>query len=487
MCIYGIISGEKKQMCEEKNCSAVFDAFDVEQPYIDAVWAENERIFGETGKRPQAFIETFGCQQNEADSERIAGMAVRMGYGITDSPDDASLIVVNTCAVREHAEKRALSFIGQYKKLKERDPSLLIGVGGCMVSQEHRVEQIKRSYPYVDFVFGTSSFYRLPELIVKKRQIGKRIFCSQHEHVVPEHLPVRRASDYRAWVSVMYGCNNFCTYCIVPYVRGRERSRDRLDIVSEVRELIESGYKDITLLGQNVNSYGKDRGDGYTFPDLLEELAAIPGDYLLRFMTSHPKDASDRLIEVMARNPHIAKCFHLPMQAGSDDVLRRMNRKYDFARYYSIIEKIRREMPECVITSDIMVGFPGERDEDFEETLRALERVRFDMTYSFIYSPRKGTPAAEEEQVPDAVKSQRFNRLLEVQNAISCEKNQPAVGRVLRVLCDGISKNDPAFYSGRTEGNKLVFFRGEPGDRGCFLNVRIDSAESFALYGEVVR
>lgn len=474
-------------MCEEKKSNAVFNAFDREQPYIDAVRAENERFFVETGVRPRVFVETFGCQQNEADSERIAGMAIMMGYEISDSPDDASLIVVNTCAIREHAEKRALSFIGQYKKLKERNPELLIGVGGCMVSQEHRVEQIKRSYPYVDFVFGTSSFYRLPELIAKKRQIGKRIFCSDTEHVVPEHLPVRRESDYRAWVSVMYGCNNFCTYCIVPYVRGRERSRDRADIIKEVRELVEAGYKDITLLGQNVNSYGKDRGNGYTFPDLLEELAAIPGDYLLRFMTSHPKDASDRLIEVMAKSPHIAKCFHLPMQAGSDDVLRRMNRKYDFSHYDSIIEKIRCAMPECVITSDIMVGFPGETDTDFEDTLRALDKVRFDMTYSFIYSPRKGTPAAEEIQVPDAVKSERFNRLLEVQNAISCEKNQPSVGCVLRVLCDGISKNDPAFYCGRTEGNKLVFFKGETGDRGRFLNVRIDSAESFALYGEVVR
>ena len=487
MCNYSRNSGEKQQMCEEKKHSAVFDAFETEKPYIDAVFAENERIFSETGERPQAFVETFGCQQNEADSERIAGMAVRMGYEITASPDNASLIVVNTCAVREHAEKRALSFIGQYKKLKAQNPNLLIGVGGCMVSQSHRVEQVKRSYPYVDFVFGTSSFYRLPELIAKKKQLQKRVFCSEAEHVVPEHLPVRRASDYRAWVSVMYGCNNFCTYCIVPYVRGRERSRDRADIVKEVRELIEGGYKDITLLGQNVNSYGKDRGDGYTFPDLLEELAAIPGDYLLRFMTSHPKDASDRLIEVMAKNPHIAKCFHLPMQAGSDDVLRRMNRRYDFARYRSIIEKIRREMPDCVITSDIMVGFPGESDADFEDTLRALDTVQFDMTYSFIYSPRKGTPAAEEEQIPDGVKSERFNRLLEKQNAISREKNQPAVGRVLRVLCDGISKNDPAFYCGRTEGNKLVFFHGDTDDRGQFLDVRIDSAESFALYGEVIR
>ena len=470
--------------CEKK--SAVFNAYEVEQPYIDAVRAENDRFFAQTGARPLAYIETFGCQQNEADSERMAGMALRMGYEITDTPEKASLITVNTCAVREHAEKRALSFIGQYKKLKEKNPSLLIGVGGCMVSRPQRVEQIKRSYPYVDFVFGTSSFYRLPELIARRMQGSKRLFCSEAEYVVPECLPVRRGSDYRAWVSVMYGCNNFCTYCIVPYTRGRERSRNREDIVREVRELIDAGYKDITLLGQNVNSYGKDRDDGYTFPDLLEELAAIPGDYLLRFMTSHPKDASDRLIEVMARNPHIAKCFHLPMQAGSDDVLRRMNRRYDFARYYSIIEKIRKEMPDCVITSDVMVGFPGETDADFEDTLRAIEAVRFDMIYSFIYSPREGTPAAKEEQIPDAVKSARFDRLLKIQTDIMYEKNQTSVGETVRVLCDGISKNDENTYSGRTEGNKIVFFDAEEKDCGTFVNVRIQSAESFAMRGEIV-
>ena len=474
-------------MCEGIKQDAVFNAYEVEAPYMKLVRAENERAFAESGNRPRVYIETFGCQQNEADSERLLGMALEMGYDATDSPKDASLILVNTCAVREHAEKRALSFIGQYKRLKAENPSLLIGVGGCMVSQEHRVEQLKKSYPYVDFVFGTSSFYRLPELIVKRRERGKRVFHSQHEYVVPEALPVCRKSDYRAWVSVMYGCNNFCTYCIVPYVRGRERSRDHRDVVNEVRALIEQGYKDITLLGQNVNSYGKDRGDGYTFPDLIEELAAIPGEYLLRFMTSHPKDASDRLIEVMARNPHVARCFHLPLQAGSDRILKRMNRHYDMERYYAIVEKIRREMPDCVVTSDIMVGFPGESDEDFENTLRALERIRFDMTYSFIYSPRKGTPAAEEEQIPDEKKGERMNRLLEVQNAISCEKNREAVGKRLRVLCDGVSKNDPAFYSGRTDGNKLVFFKGEESDRGRFLTVRIDAAESFALYGEVVR
>ena len=465
--------------------STAFDAVEREKEYIAWVKQDNDRITAETGKRPLVYSETFGCQQNEADSEKLLGLSVMMGFLVTDKKEDADLIVVNTCAVREHAEKRALSFIGQYKKLKEQKPSLLIGVGGCMVSKPDRIEQVKKSYPYVDFVFGTSSFYRLPELICKRRMGSKRIFCETEEYTVPEGLPAVRQSDYRAWVSVMYGCNNFCTYCIVPYVRGRERSRDKEDIIREVQDLISRGYKDITLLGQNVNSYGKDLGDGYTFPDLLDELASIPGDYLIRFMTSHPKDASDRLIEVMAKHPHIAKCFHLPMQAGSDRVLQRMNRRYNAKHYKSIIEKIRAAMPDCVITSDIMIGFPGETEEDLLDTLRALSEIRFDMIYSFIYSVRPGTPAATmEDQIPDDVKNARFNRLLELQNAISYEKNLPLVGKTVRILCDGESKNNPEFFGGRTEGNKLVFFRGRGEDVGKFVNVRITGAEAFAYTGE---
>lgn len=479
---------ESQGMQEKCPETKVFHAVEHEKQYIEAVKEENESILLRTGCRPLLYMETFGCQQNEADSEKLIGLAELMGYGVTGSVEEASLILVNTCAVREHAEKRALSFIGQYKKLKEQNPALLIGVGGCMVSQTHRVEQIKKSYPYVDFTFDTSAFYRLPELIARRRAGSKRIFCTEDSYTIPEHLPAHRGSDYRAWVSIMYGCNNFCTYCIVPHVRGRERSREPEDIIREVRELVSAGYRDITLLGQNVNSYGKDRKDGYTFPDLLKDLAAIEGDFLLRFMTSHPKDASDRLIEVMASSPRIAKCFHLPLQAGSDDVLCRMNRRYTFAHYASIVEKIRAAMPDCVITSDIMVGFPGETDADFEDTLAALRTVKFDMIYSFIYSVRRGTPAADMEgQVPREVQNARFDRLLALQNEITLEKNLPAVGKTLRVLCDGVSKNDPAFYCGRTEGNKLVFFDGAPSDTGRFCDVKILRAEPFALYGEIVR
>ena len=456
--------------------------------YIARIKKEND-IYANTHGRRRAFVMTFGCQQNEADSEKLSGMAEAMGYELTLIPEEASLILVNTCAVREHAEQKALSVIGQYKHLKNKNPELLIAVCGCMVTQEHRVNEIKHSYPYVDIVFGTSSIHRLPQLIFEKLSKHRRIFCPEESlYLVAEGVPIKRADGVRAWVSVMYGCNNFCSYCIVPYVRGRERSRTKEAVYAEVKELVERGYKDITLLGQNVNSYGKDSGYDYDFADLLELLDTIEGDYMLHFMTSHPKDASHKLIDVMAKGKHIAKHFHLPMQAGSDAVLKAMNRRYTFEKYISIVDYIREKMPDAVITSDIMVGFPGETEEDFEATLSALERARFDMIYSFIYSRRKGTPAAEsEEQVPETVKSARFDRLLTTQNAISLEQNKPLERRTLRVLCDGRSKNNSDVFSGRTEGNKIVFFDGEDSDTGKFLNIFIERADTFALYGKIIR
>ncbi len=456
--------------------------------YIARIKKINDEHAASFGRR-KAFVMTFGCQQNEADSEKLSGMAEAMGYELSDSADGASLIIVNTCAVREHAEQKALSVIGQYKHLKNKDPEMLIAVCGCMVTQEHRVNEIKHSYPYVDIVFGTSSIHRLPQLIAQKLDRGRRIYCPEEsEYLVAEGVPIKRTEGARAWVSVMYGCNNFCSYCIVPYVRGRERSRTKEAVYAEVEELVSAGYKDITLLGQNVNSYGKDSGYDYDFADLLSLLDTIEGDYMLHFMTSHPKDASHKLIDVMASGRHIAKHFHLPMQAGSDAVLAAMNRRYTFEKYISIVDYIREKMPDAVITSDIMVGFPGETEEDFDATIAALERARFDMIFSFIYSRRKGTPAAEaEDQVPDAVKSARFERLLACQNAISLEKNKPLEGRTLRVLCDGRSKNNPNVFSGRTEGGKIVFFDAEDTDAGNFLNVFIERADTFALYGKIKR
>ncbi len=446
--------------------------------------AENEQYYRDTGIRRRAFVLTFGCQQNEADSEKLSGMSEAMGYELVHEPAEADLIMVNTCAIREHAELKALSIVGQYKHLKAKKPSLVIGVCGCMVAQEHRKKDIKFRYPYVNFTFGTASLHCFPQLLLETLSRKKRIHAPEEEvYPVAEDIPVHRESNHRAWVSVMYGCNNFCSYCIVPYVRGRERSREMGKIVEEVRGLVHDGYRDITLLGQNVNSYAKDSGYPYDFADLLAELDRIEGDFTLRFMTSHPKDADRKLIDVMAASRHIAHQFHLPMQSGSDRILHAMNRRYDRARYLDIVQYMREKMPDITITSDIIVGFPGESEEDFEGTMDMLRTVEFDMFYSFIYSPRKGTPAAELEQVDPEVKSERFERLLATQNEIALSKNQALVGRTLRVLCDGVSKNNEALYAGRTDGNKIVFFEATPADVGRFMDVTVQRADPYALWG----
>ena len=440
------------------------------------------------GEAPRCFVLTFGCQQNVADSEKLSGMAVEMGYMLTDDPSSAALILINTCAIREHAEIKALSTVGQYKHLREKNPELLIGICGCMVAQPHRLEQLKRSFPYVSFVLGTSVLHRLPETVAKVLREKKRAFSSAEECVIAEGIPVVRESGYRAWVSIMYGCNNFCSYCIVPYVRGRERSREPQDVIAEVRELVQAGYRDITLLGQNVNSYGKGRADGYDFASLLADLDKIEGDFLLRFMTSHPKDANRRLIDVMASGKHIARHFHLPLQSGSDSVLARMNRRYDREKYLQTLDYMREKMPDIVVTSDIIVGFPGESDADFEDTLSMLSRARFDMIYSFIYSPRKGTPAAEmEDQIPRPVQNERFDRLLALQEGIALAANEPMLNTRVRVLCDGKSKTDAQMLSGRTSGNKIVFFPDDGTAAGEFAEIEIDRVAPFALYGVHVK
>ncbi len=460
---------------------------EIQNSYMSRVRTYTDAKASEMGARPRAFVLTLGCQQNQSDSEKLCGMAESMGYEISDVPEGTHLIIVNTCAIREHAEKRALSLVGQYKHLKAQNPDLIIAVGGCMTAQAHRVDTLKGSYPYVDILFGTSSIYRFPEFLCERLARGKRVLRSDEpENTVAEDMPVRRESSYRAWVSVMYGCNNFCSYCIVPYVRGRERSRRRECIIEEVCGLVADGYRDITLLGQNVNSYGKDLDTDYDFADLLAELDKIEGDYLLHFMTSHPKDASHRLIDVMASGKHIARHFHLPMQSGSDSVLQSMNRKYDTKKYLGIVDYIREKMPDATLSSDIIVGFPDESEQDFEGTLDMLEKVKFDMIFSFIYSPRRGTPAAEREQIPEKIKSERFERLLNLQNQISLGVNKELEGKVLRVLCDGKSKNKEAAICGRTEGTKIVFFDGDESMTGKFVNVKIERAETFALYGKVL-
>ncbi len=437
---------------------------------------------------PKACVVTYGCQQNEADSERIMGTLHEMGYEPTAEPKDADIIIVNTCAVRDHAEKKALSITGGYKHLKNKKPSLIIGVCGCMVSKSDMSDKIKHSYPYIDIVFGTENLWKLPEILYRTIKEDKRMFFPNlGEPVVAEGIPVQRESGYKAWVSIMYGCNNFCTYCIVPYVRGRERSRRPEDIIKEVRELVADGYKEITLLGQNVNSYGKEFGEECDFAELLSRICEIEGDFLVRFMTSHPKDASRKLIDVMAANDKIAKHFHLPVQSGSDRILKEMNRHYDREAYLSLIRYMREKMPDICISTDIIVGFPGETDADFEDTISIVKEVGYDMMYSFIYSKRTGTPAAEmENQIPENITGERFARLIDTQNEISLTKNQPYTNKTVRVLVDGRSKNNPDKFSGRTEGNKIVLFDGDDSMTGGFVMVHITEAQTFALKGEVV-
>ncbi len=441
------------------------------------------------GKTPRAYIMTFGCQQNEADSERLAGLAAAMGYEPADTYSGCSLVLVNTCAVREHAEKKALSSIGQLKHEKNLDPSMIIGVGGCMVSQQHRADALKNSFPYVDFSFCTTELWRVP-IFVRDRIAGQKrrfpdVTSSLADTDFSEEVPVLRKSKTRAWVSVMYGCNNFCSYCIVPYVRGRERSRLPSNIMAEVRDLVESGCRDITLLGQNVNSYGHDLDAGVTFADLIRMISALPGDFRLRFMTSHPKDATPDLIAALAESRVAAHQFHLPLQSGSDRVLAAMNRHYTAEKYLGIIRELRAAIPDIVITSDIMVGFPGETEEDFGKTLDVLRAAEFDMIYSFIFSPRRGTPAERMEgAVPDDVKSSRFSRLIECQNAVSRAKNEAAVGKVLRVLTDD-TFDDADDKTGRSDGGKLVHI-GKEARAGEFYDVLITHADTFGLYGNII-
>ena len=437
-----------------------------------------------SGRAPLGvYIVTFGCQQNEADSERLRGLAHEMGYVDVDTPEEASLILLNTCAIREHAELKTLSVIGSFKRCKEKNPDLLIGVCGCMTAEAHRVDELRHRYPYVDFTLTPAGIGMLPEAILDRVSGGRRRFYLDAPDTVLDEMPVSRTGGHRAYVSIMYGCNNFCSYCIVPYVRERERSRPSCAVVFEVESLVRAGVKDITLLGQNVNSYRAD----VDCPALLARLDEIPGEYVPRFMTSHPKDASDALIDVIAKAKHVEPHFHLPLQSGSDAVLARMNRRYTLEKYMKVVEKLRAVRPDIALSSDVIVGFPGETDGDFEDTMRALEEIRFDSVYSFIYSPRRGTPAAKMEgQIPPDVASARFTRLLERQADISREKNLPFVGKNVRVLSDGPSKTDSSVFSGRTDGGKLVHFKADESTVGKFITVHIDRAESFALYGTVV-
>ena len=437
------------------------------------------------GITPRAFVDTYGCQQNEADSERIRGMLEECGYGIVDEEEGADCIVINTCAVREHAEDRVYGNVGALTHTKNRHPTQKIFLCGCMMGQPTVSERIKKSYRHVDGVFNPHHLWRFPELLYSVLMTGKRVFAVEDSAgAIAEGIPVVRSNNLKAWVSVMYGCNNFCSYCIVPYVRGRERSRRPEEIIEEVRGLIAAGYKDITLLGQNVNSYGKDLGLGVDFADLLATLAELPGEFWLRFMTSHPKDATKKLFDTIASHEKIAKQFHLPFQSGNDRVLKAMNRHYDSAQYLALAEYGRSIMPQLVLTSDVIVGFPGETEEEFEDTIRLIERVRYDALFTFIFSPRPGTPAAKmDDPTPKEEKSRRFDRLCEVQNRISQEIHQAYVGRTMRVLVDG---RDGELLTALTEGGRLVRMMGAERLMGQFTNAKITGCTTWSLVGESV-
>ena len=439
-------------------------------------------LLQEEGRRPLACVDTFGCQQNVADGQRILGMLQEMGFDFTQEPKEADVVILNTCAVREHAEKRVFGNLGALTHSKKANPRQIICVCGCMAQEPRVAEKIRESYRHVDLVFGPHVLWKFPELLYQVYTRHGRVFSVEDEHGrLAEGLPVVREKGVKAWVSIMYGCNNFCSYCIVPYVRGRERSRRPEAILAECRELIESGYKDITLLGQNVNSYGKDLDCGVDFSDLLAEIAGLPGDFLVRFMTSHPRDAGPKLFDTMARFPKIAKQLHLPVQCGSDRVLKAMNRHYNRQQYLELVDYARKVMPELVLTSDVIVGFPGETEAEFEETVTLIRQVRYDALFTFIYSPRPGTPAAS---LPDPAtrqeKNQWFDRLCAAQNAISEEKHRAYVGKTLRVLVDG---TDGDLLTARTEGGRLVRLTGDAGLIGRFCQVKIDGATTWSLTG----
>ena len=436
---------------------------------------------------PLAMVDTYGCQQNEADSEKLRGYLAEMGYGFTQDEFEADVIVVNTCAVREHAEMRVLGNVGALNHTKKAKPSQLIAVCGCMVQQEHMAEKLKKSYPIVDLVFGPHDLWRFPELLQQVMVRHRRLFATEkNDGAVTEGIPLRRDGTVKAWLSIMYGCNNFCTYCIVPYVRGRERSRLPENIVAEARRLVEAGYKDITLLGQNVNSYGKDLPSGIDFSDLIRSINAIPGDFLIRFMTSHPRDATEKLFRAMAECEKCAHHIHLPVQSGNDRILKAMNRHYDREKYLSLVALARHIMPDLVLTTDIIVGFPGETDAEFEDTLSLCEAVRFDAMFTFIYSKRVGTPAAS---MPDPFtreeKQRHFDRLTELANRISGEKHAAYIGTTQRVLIDGETGKDAYNLSARTNGGRLVHLKGDPSLIGSFREVKITSGNTWALYGEL--
>lgn len=440
------------------------------------------------GKEPKAYVRTYGCQQNVADGEKIKGMLSKMGFSFTEEEKEADFIIFNTCAIREHAEDRVFGNVGALKNIKRKNPSVIIAVCGCMMEQEHVAERIKKSFPYVNIVFGTHVIHKLPEMIYNTISTSKRVFLRGGEtKEIYEGLPIQRDGKSKAWVTVMYGCDNFCSYCVVPYVRGREKSRKSEDILAEVKSLVLDGYKEITLLGQNVNSYGKGLDEDINFAKLLEQLDEIEGEFRIRFMTSHPKDATHELFDIIAKSKHICHHVHLPFQSGNDRVLSEMNRKYTRERYLSLINYAKSVIPDLTLTSDIIVGFPGETYDEFKDTLTLIEEVGFTSLFTFIFSSRIGTKAEKmDDPVPYEEKSKWFGELLEAQEIISTAKCAERVGNIEYVLVDGkVEKNGN--LTGRCESNIIVEFNGSEELIGSIVKVKITESRHWVLRGELVQ
>lgn len=441
-------------------------------------------------KKPLACVVTYGCQQNVADSEHIKGMLNEMGYGFTENRNEAKLIIFNTCAIREHAEDRVFGNVGMLKSYKRENPDVIVACCGCMMQQQHIADKMKKSFPFVDLVFGTHVVYRLPELLFKALTRKKRVFeLPDMDGAIAEDVPVLRDNDRKAWIPIMYGCNNFCSYCIVPYVRGRERSREAVDIIAEAKELVEKGYKEITLLGQNVNSYGKDLAPAVTFAELLRRINDIDGDFRIRFMTSHPKDCTKELIDTMAECDKVAKHLHLPFQSGNDRVLKAMNRHYDREKYLELINYAKERMgDELSLTSDIIVGFPGETYEEFKDTLSLVEEVKFTSLFTFIFSPRKGTPAAE---MPDPISAEEkgkwFKELTDLQENISAENMKKYKDKTFKCFVYGKGKLGDNYVAARTDGNLIIEFEGDENLIGTFQNIKVTKPLTYVLEGEIER
>ena len=455
------------------------DAVKEQLEYIEKVRDLNK------GKNLYYNILTMGCQLNENDSEKIGGMATKMGYENTDDISKANLYIINTCCVRENAEEKLFGKLGEVKKLKEKN-NLIIAICGCMMQEKHIQEKIKQSYPYVDIVFGTHTLHKFPEDVYKilmERKKVKDIIDIDGE--VYEGLPIKREDKKRASVTIMYGCNNFCTYCIVPYVRGRERSRKPEDILNEIKELAEEGYKEITLLGQNVNSYNG--GENYGFANLLEDVEKIDGIEIIKFISPHPKDFTDDVIDVIAKSKKISRILHVPLQSGSTDILKKMNRKYTKEQYLGLIQKIKAKVPDVFFSTDIIVGFPGETEEDFEETLDVVRKVNFEQVFMFIYSRRVGTVADKmKDQIPEEIKHQRFDRLKALFEDQVEENNKKYIGTIQKILVEGKSKNNESLYTGRTSSNKVVVFEANDELIGQVVDIEIVSEHKWYLKGEII-